>query len=148
MPFDAPLLRAAGGPAPRAAADAWLADEVAVDFPSIAPMVERMRQALLGAEDPGGRPLSAELRLTASQARRGGRVPVDVPVPHLCRRCGGRGEVWSESCPACAGLGAGVRRRVVEVFVPSGVRAGACLAFSVGHPQEPGTRVHLHVCIG
>jgi hypothetical protein len=148
MHFDAPSLRAAGDPWRTASADAWLSDEVAVDFPSVRPLVERMRSALLGADDPASGPLSGELRLTALQAYRGGRVPVDVPVRQLCRRCGGRGETWNEPCPACAGHGDGVRQRTVEVFVPSGVRDGACLAFSVGPPQEPPTRVHLRVSIG
>lgn len=147
MPFDAPSLRAPGDPAQAGWADAVLADEVAVDFPSVRPLVERMRSAFLGDDAGASEPLSAELRLTAMQAWRGGRVPVDVPLRHVCRRCGGRGEIWSESCPDCAGEGAGVRCHTVEVHVPSGVRDGARLAFSVNAPQEPATRVHLRVCI-
>jgi hypothetical protein len=146
MPFDVPAGREVGDPA-GGGADTLLADEVAVDFPSVRPLVERMRAALLGDEEAASGSLSAELRLTARQASRGGRVPVDVPVRQLCRRCGGRGEVWSEACPACAGHGDGVRRRTVEVHVPSGVRDGAWLAFSVGLPEEPATRVRLRVSI-
>jgi hypothetical protein len=147
MHFDASSLRAAGDSAAVASAEAWLADEVVVDFPSVRPIVDRMRAAFLGDDPAGSEPLSAELRLTARQAYCGGRIPVDVPVRQVCRRCGGRGEVWSESCPACEGQGDGVARRTVDVHVPAGVRDGTCLTFSVGHPQEPATRVHLRVAI-
>lgn len=147
MHFDAPPVRALGDAAGVASAESWLADEVAVDFPSLAPIVDRMRSTLLG-DHAAGDALSAELRLTPRQACTGGRVPVDVPVRRLCRPCGGRGEVWSDACQACGGHGAGLSRRTVEVHVPAGVRAGACLVFSVGHPHEPPTRVHLHVVIG
>jgi hypothetical protein len=148
LPFDAPSVRAVGDLAGGAEADAVLADEVAVDFPSVRPLVDRMRSAFLGDEELSADPLSAELHLTAEQASRGGRVPVDVPVRRVCRRCGGRGEVWSDSCPACGGQGDGVRLHTVDVHVPSGVRHGAWLAFTVGLPQEPATRVHLRVTIG
>ena len=147
MPFDAPPVRALDDAAGVASAESWLADEVAVDFPSLAPIVDRMRAALLG-DHAAGDALSAELRLTPRQACAGGRVPGDVRGRRLCPLCGGGGEVWSGARPACGGHGAGLSRRTVEVHVPAGVRPGACLAFSVGHPHELPTRVHLHVVIG
>lgn len=147
MRFDAASLRAAGDPTRTATAEAWLADEVVVDFPSVRPLVDRMRSAFFGDDEPDAAWDAAELRLTAQQAFRGGRVPVEVPVRHVCRGCGGRGEVWSESCPHCAGQGGGVRRRLVEVFVPSGVRHGARLALSVELPQTCTTRLHFRVSI-
>jgi hypothetical protein len=113
----------------------------------VAPIVDRMRSTLLG-DQAAGETLSAALRLTPRQACCGGRVPVEVPVRRLCRPCGGRGEVWSDACPACGGRGAALTRRTVDVHVPAGVRDGACLAFSVGHPHEPATRVLLHVSVG
>src|SRR5436190_19106867 len=60
----------------------WLADEVAIDLPSLDEAVERMRDAFLAPVDEGDeRPeLSAELRLSADEAFAGGPVPLHVPV--------------------------------------------------------------------
>jgi hypothetical protein len=148
MRFDAPLTRATGHPARSASGEPWFADEVAVDFPSVRPIVSRMRRAFLGGDEDGDAvPLDAELRLTPQQAWRGGRVPVDVPVRQVCRVCGGRGEVWDEACAPCRGAGGGVAPRTVDVHVPSGVRDGACLAFDLRVPHAPATRVRLRVSI-
>ena len=72
----------------------WLADEVAIDFPSLDEAVERMRDAFLAPLDErDDRPeLSAELRLSAHEAFDGVTVPLDVPIRKLCTACGGRGE--------------------------------------------------------
>lgn len=147
MHFDASSLRAPGDAAAVASAEAWLADEVAIDFPSLRPIVERMRAAFLGGDPGVGEPLSAVLRLTPRQATRGGWIPVDVPVRQVCRQCGGRGEVWGDGCHACAGRGDCVHQRSVDVHVPAGVSDGACLAFSVGPSHGLSTRVHLRVAV-
>ena len=67
----------------------WLADEVAIDFPSLDEAVERMRDAFLAPLDErDDRPeLSAELRLSAHEAFDGVTVPLDVPVRKLCGFC-------------------------------------------------------------
>ena len=147
MRYDALPLRAAGDLSGPDAHERWLADEVVVDFPSVRPLVDRMRLAFFGGVEPDAPSLSAELRLTPQQARLGGRVPVDLPVPSVCAACGGRGEVWNEPCARCEGAGAGITRRVVEVRVPSGVRDGACFAFSVFAPHAVTTRVRLRVSV-
>jgi hypothetical protein len=124
---------------------AWMGDEIAIDFPSLEPIVARMREAFLGVEGDAGGALTGSVTLTAGQARRGGSVPVEVPVWRVCGRCAGRGEVWDEACGQCAGLGHGVTRRRLDVIVPAGVREGMWMSFEVSAPQAPATLVHLRV---
>src|SRR5215218_7247123 len=82
---------------------AWFSDEVAIDFPSVASVLDRMRDAFFTAEPVVT--LSAEMALTPREAFSGVTVPFDVPLRRTCPRCGGRGETWTEWCATCAGLG-------------------------------------------
>ena len=61
--------------------DAFL-DEVDVDFPSMSKLVGRMRRSFFGATAPCA--LSADVRLTPSQADSGVSVPFDVSLRHTC----------------------------------------------------------------
>src|ERR1051326_3540286 len=54
------------------------ADEVVVDFPSIARAVERMRSAFVA--DEHARTMTAALEITPREATEGTTVPLDVPV--------------------------------------------------------------------
>ncbi len=146
MRHDARSPRLAGGPETARDHDEWFGDDVVVDFPSVQRIVERMRRSFLG-DEPQADALSADLCLTARQARLGGRVPVDVPVRRVCEVCGGRGEVWDEPCLSCAGAGSGLWHRTIEVQVPAGVKDGECIAFSVAAPQATTTHVQLRVLV-
>jgi hypothetical protein len=148
MRDDVPALRFVEH-APDAARDPfdWFRDEVAVDFPSIVSVVDRMRSAFLAA-DEATRCLSAEVRLTAREARAGRRVPLDLALRCTCPACGGRGEVWDEPCSRCQGTGDGVTPHQVHVDLPSGVRDGARFLFSVSPPQAPAVVVALRVSVG
>ena len=119
------------------------ADEVIVDFPSVAPAVDRMRSAFLAAEHPST--YSAAIRLTPSEAREGVTMPLDVPVRCTCRACGGRGETWPERCERCAGSGAEMFRHQLQVTVPAGVPDGARFNFAVTARHNPPTRVELRI---
>jgi hypothetical protein len=121
------------------------ADEVVIDFPSVAPAVERMRHAFVDGDRRV--PLSARISLSARQAADGVTVPLDVPVRTTCRRCGGRGETWSERCAACDSTGTEVLRHQVHVSVPAGVGDGARFRFSVATRHDPPTRVELLVAV-
>lgn len=125
----------------------WLTDEVAIDFPSMVPLVDRMRRALLG-EDRSGPALSVDLRLTPAEAGSGRRVPLDLALPAVCRTCGGRGEVWAERCARCGGSGEAPARCLVHVYVPSDVRDGERLQFRVAPPHAATTVVRLNVRVG
>ena len=124
----------------------WFADEVAIDFPSVDRILGRMREAFFGLEH-GTLPLSTEVLLTASEAFRGVKIPLDVPVRHTCPICGGRGEVWMEPCTFCAGTGEGLCCHPVQVSVPPGVRHGTRLRVHVTPSYAPSTLVEVRIAI-
>jgi molecular chaperone DnaJ len=128
-----------------AAAQPWFADEIAIDFPSVASVLDRMRDAFFMAEQPVT--LSAELVLSAQEAMAGTSVPLEIPLRRTCGRCGGRGEVWTDWCAACLGLGEVTAAHPVTVRVPAGVREGAAFRFSITPPGAPSTVVELRIAI-
>jgi len=134
-----------GEDAARATHGNCFADEVVIDFPSVARAVEKMRSAFVDHEPTP--PLSASISLSARQAVSGVTVPLDVPVRTTCRRCGGRGETWSDPCAVCTGSGTEVLRHKVNVCVPGGVADGARFRFSVATRHDPPTRIELHVAV-
>ena len=125
---------------------AWFADEVAIDFPSVDGILGRMRKAFFGPEH-GTSPLSTEVLLTANEAFRGVKIPLDVPVRYTCLICGGRGEVWMEPCTFCAGSGEGLCCHPVQLAVPPGVRHGTRLRVHVTPPYAPSTLVEIRIAI-
>ena len=80
------------------------ADEIAIDFPSIAPAVDRVRETFVSSDDRAV-PLETEVALTPRQAWIGAIVPIALDLSGLCAGCGGRGETWAEPCAHCAGTG-------------------------------------------
>lgn len=121
------------------------ADEVVIDFPSIAPAVERMRSAFVA--DEHARTLTVALEITPRDATEGTTVPLDVPVRCTCRACGGRGEAWGHACATCAGSGIDLLRHQVHITVPAGVEDGACFHFSVSARHDLSTRIELRVLV-
>ena len=122
------------------------ADEIAIDFPSVEPAVERMRDAFLG-EHPDDDVLRTELPVSPREAWDGLVVPVDVPIRSLCRHCGGRGETWTEPCGDCRGTGALLVHHAVRVTLPPGVADGARFRFRVSSRGADSVRVEVHVLI-
>ena len=131
--------------------DAWvlsvdpLTDEVAIDFPSVASVLDRMRHDFFGAGPSVT--LSAEIVVTPREAFYGVTVPLEVPLRRTCPRCGGRGETWSEWCVSCCGLGEVPTAHEMRVRVPAGVREGSTFRFSVTPPGAPSTVVEVRVSI-
>lgn len=121
------------------------ADEVVIDFPSVAPAVDRIRSAFLA--DERGATLSAAIRLSPREAMTGAIVPLEVPVRCTCHSCGGRGETWTERCTHCAGSGTAVLRHQLQVSVPAGVGDGARFHFTVTPRHNPPTRIELRVLV-
>jgi len=121
------------------------ADEVVVDFPSVAPAVDRMRTAFLA--DERATSLTAVIRLSVREAREGSTVPLEVPVRCTCRDCGGRGELWTEPCGHCAGTGTRLLNHQLQVSVPAGVRNGTRFRFTVTPRHDTPTRIELHVLV-
>ena len=124
----------------------WFADEVVIDFPSVAPAVDRMRSAFLA--DERVEPVSAAVQLSPREAHDGAIVPLEVPVRCTCHQCFGRGGTWAQSCSRCAGAGVEVLRHNVHVTVPAGVEHGACFHFSIAPGHDLSTRIELRVLVG
>ena len=122
------------------------ADEIAIDFPSVDRVIERMRDAFLG-EGAGGEILRADVSLSPREAVNGLVVPVDVPVRATCPHCGGRGETWTERCDLCGGSGAANLSYPVSVTVPPGVADGARFRFRVTSLDSRVVRVELRIAV-
>jgi molecular chaperone DnaJ len=123
----------------------WLGDEVAIDFPSVSSVLDRMRDSFFGGAREAS--LSAEIVITPQEAFWGALVPLHVPLRRTCPRCGGRGEVWSDWCVACAGGGEVSTTHEMRLRVPAGVREGARFRFSVAPQGAPQTVVDVRITI-
>lgn len=121
------------------------ADEVVIDFPSVAPAVEKMRHAFVERERCTA--LRARVDLSSRQAAEGVQLPLEVPVRTTCRTCGGRGEIWSEPCLRCCASGTEILRHQVNVSVPAGVADGARFRFRIATHDDLPTRVELRVAV-
>jgi hypothetical protein len=127
---------------------ACFADEIAIDFPSVGDVVERMRSAFLGEATPSD-VLATQLQVSTFAARRGLAVPLDVPMRATCPTCGGRGGTWRERCDRCAGSGESLFHHPVRVFLPPGVVDGARFRFHVTSPHAAASvRVEVRVAVG
>jgi molecular chaperone DnaJ len=123
----------------------WLSDEVAIDFPSISGLLDRMRHAFFGGSVLGD--LSAEIVLTPLEASAGTIVPLGVPVWQTCPQCGGRGETWEEWCLLCAGRGDIRGFHHVELRVPAGVREGSQFRFAIMPAGAAHTIIDVRISI-
>jgi len=94
-PFGSDRIAVMAGEESRSGVDCF-ADEVVVDFPSVAPAIDRVRSGFLTSERSEA--LSATIQMTPREAFEGATLPLDVPVRCTCRGCGGRGESWTEPC--------------------------------------------------
>jgi hypothetical protein len=132
----------------RAAGDAQdcFADEIAIDFPSIDPLVERACGRFFGEQSRADM-LTTEVPLSRRAAALGAVVPLEVPLRGTCARCGGRGETWTEPCRHCRGTGASVVHQQIRFAVPPGVADGARFRFRVRSPEAASVRLEIRVVI-
>ncbi len=121
------------------------ADEIVIDFPSMARAVDRMRRGFLVGERLADDP--TPLQLSHRQAREGTVVPLAVPMRCTCVGCGGRGETPSGVCASCAGDGTELRRQDVRVSVPPGVCHGDRFHLSLTPPHDAPTRIELQILV-
>ena len=122
------------------------ADEIAIDFPSVGRVVERMRDAFLG-QPVDSDLLRADVSLSQRQAFAGLVVSVTVPLRVTCPHCGGRGETWTEWCALCRGTGESRLHHPVRVTVPPRVADGARFRFRIKSPGASPVRVEVRVAI-
>lgn len=144
--------RGAGSAFARATADgpdAWLSDEVAIDFPSVDAILDRIRASFFGAPPAPAR-LRAEIELTPDEASRGAVVPLDLPVHVACSMCAGAPSdltVPGAECALCGGCGEVLERHPVQLSVPRGVRDGARVRLSVTPPHARPTIVEIRIAV-
>ncbi len=125
--------------------DSCFDDEVIVDFPSVAPALDRMRQAFLAEEQAV--PVRTAIQLTTRDALEGVTVPLSVRVRRTCDACGGRGESWTSACGRCDGSGSELVPHQLTVTVPAGVVNGTSVYFTVSPPHNPPTRIELRIAV-
>ena len=119
-------------------------DEVAIDFPSMASALEGIRASFFN-DASSSSVLTVDLPLSQSEAQRGQRIALNLPLQSMCEPCGGRGETWGDPCAFCGGAGYTTTSQAVEIVVPSGVRDGTRLRFSVSSPLVIATIVEVNI---
>jgi hypothetical protein len=120
-------------------------DEIAIDFPSVGNVVDRMRDAFLGERRDDV--VRADVLLSQREAFAGHVVSLRVPVRITCPNCGGRGETWTEPCGLCRGTGESLLHQRLRVSVPPRVADGARVRFRLKSPAAAPIRVELRVAI-
>ena len=124
------------------------ADEVAIDFPSIAHLVARVRRSFLAdASGERNETVRTEICLSSDEANRGAVVPVMVLLRATCVECGGRGETWAEPCRACDGSGHALVPRRLRVTIPPRINDGSRFHFRIHAPHESSVHVEVRVAI-
>lgn len=122
------------------------ADEIAIDFPSVSTVVDRMRAAFVDGDEAASR-LCTHVELSMREASDGITFPIDVPLHGTCPLCGGRGETWMEACRPCGGSGASLLHHRVRVSLPAGVSDGDRFHFSISSPHARPTRIELRIAV-
>ena len=126
-----------------------LADEVAVDFPSMRPIVERMLAEFLAGETDTDDPVTrhARFELTARQALEGVRLPLDLMVRHTvppavaganCRAA--RAGSAADPAPACSSIAFTFRCRQASTD-------GARLRYALAPPGADRTHVEVRIAV-
>ena len=113
------------------------ADEIAIDFPSVDQLIDRVRDGFLG-EPLAPETLTTEVSVSARAAITGTIVSLEIPLRGTCTECGGRGETWAEPCAACRGSGDWFLRHSLRFLVPPGVSDGARFRFRVSSTRGAG----------
>ena len=121
-------------------------DEIAIDFPSMGAVVDRLRDQLRLADEALASE-TAEVVLSDEQARGGVVIPLALSLRGLCGDCGGRGESWSEPCALCRGSGEHVQPHHFRLALPPGILDGTRFRFVVTPPEARATRVDVTVSV-
>jgi len=123
----------------------YLADEIDVDFPSVLTVLDSMRHSFFG--EPARFESGPDVVVTPREAFWGAIVPLGIPVRRTCAECGGRGEIWSDWCVDCAGIGDLPVFQAVNLRVPAGVHDGSHVRFRVSVPGIRETLIDARIVI-
>lgn len=121
------------------------ADEIDIDFPSIALAVDRVRETFAAVDESLA--VVREVTLTSRQASSGAVIPIELGLQRLCACCGGRGETWAEPCGHCAGTGEREHPHHVHLAFPAGVSDGSRFRFVVAPPAVRTTLVEVTISV-
>jgi molecular chaperone DnaJ len=91
------------------------------------------------------RELMVELTISPDAAKRGGRLPIDVPVARVCQRCDGTGSTGFMPCDDCDGRGLFWDTARVDVLLPPPVRDGTVIPVSLKHLGIDNLYLLVHV---
>jgi len=114
--------------------------------PSIQDLLEHWLGSLVGP--PTRREaLHLEVVMSADEARRGGSLPVGVPVWRVCPECGGTGRRRAFPCPRCGRRGRVREREEVRVRIPARVQHGTVLDVGLDDLGIRDRFLRLHVSV-
>lgn len=116
--------------------------------PGLEPLLERWRRNFTGLGVPKSERvelLGFEVVLDADEARRGGWLPIELPVFVPCPTCGGVGWDSRFPCLTCDRQGLVERRRAVQVRIPPGIPSGTLLEVPLEGLGVHNFAVRLHV---
>ncbi len=91
--------------------------------------------------------MEIEVLLTGEEARRGGVLPLELPMVQSCPLCRGGRDRRYGLCPQCAGQGAVQKETRVRVHVPAGIEDGTRLEVRIksSNGQEEGVILRFFV---
>jgi DnaJ-class molecular chaperone len=98
--------------------------------------------ALRRPVSPGS--VSGEILLAPGEARRGGTLPIELPVEAICPACEGTGGSGF-GCAECGGGGCVTVRLPIPLCIPPGVRDGAVFQVRLDRPTVTTAVVTVHV---
>ena len=122
-------------------------DEIAIDFPSIGAVVERMREGFLG-DDAGGRRRAqvGDQPVAPTGVRRGDGPAGRAAAPHVPPLRRTRRDLGG-TVRGVLGLGECSRPHQVRVLVPAGVTDGTRFRFLIAAPHGVPTRIEVTVLV-
>lgn len=91
------------------------------------------------------RELELEVVLSPADARKGGRLSVEVPIERTCEWCGGSGRTGFSDCDFCEGVGSCEEAVRAVLAIPAWVRDGAVIPLALGGPGLYELRLSVHV---
>ncbi len=93
----------------------------------------------------------ADIELSLSDAREGGKRIINIPSPEVCGLCRGTGYIGKTTsfrgrnitgqnvCPQCGGTGSTQRNKTIEVKIPKGIKQGSRIKLSGQGGMDPRT---------
>jgi molecular chaperone DnaJ len=104
-------------------------------YPSGEALVERLLRNFTGLGIPKGEQregLQVEIILTPEEERRGGILPLGIPIFSPCSVCGGSGREWLFPCTYCREQGMIKEEKRVRLHLPPMVRDGTIIEMPIG----------------